>query len=201
LQHRGCLELAIAEHFYLYGPGRWDFVVFEPLTDGWLAHVQQPGRLGHAAEILNYRFYHAGFLGCLDWLLSIAYLIDSNKRKRKLKMIEQTMQELKDEMAELRSAIATLTAAMQAEPAQQVEKKTKAEKPKDDAKTETAQEPKAMAVSRDDLQDLCMTIVRNERSKKAAVKDAIAAFGGASTLKDVPESDLGALKASLEALK
>ena len=116
-------------------------------------------------------------------------------------MIEQTMQELKDEMAELRSAISTLTAAMQAAPVQQVEKKTKAEKPKDDAKTETASESKVAAVSRDDLQDLCMTIVRNDRSKKTAVKDAIAAFGNASTLKDVAESDLAALKASLEALK
>ena len=114
-------------------------------------------------------------------------------------MIEQTMQELKDEMAELRSAIAGLTAAMQAAPAQQVEKKTKAEKPSLDTKAET--EPAEVAISREDLQDLCMTIVRNDRSKKADVKAAIASFGGASTLKAVADSDLAALKAALEGLQ
>lgn len=114
-------------------------------------------------------------------------------------MIEQTLQELKDEMADLRSAIVTLTAAMQAQPTQSaVEAKTvsvvemmKAELSK----------PEHVEISREDLQDLCMTIVRNDRSKKADVKATIASFGGASTLKAVADSDLAALKTSLEALK
>lgn len=114
-------------------------------------------------------------------------------------MIEQTLQELKDEMADLRRAIVTLTAAMQAPPTQSaVEAKT--ESVVDTMKAELSK-PDHVEISREDLQDLCMTIVRNDRSKKAAVKDAIAAFGNASTLKDVAESDLAALKASLEALK
>lgn len=57
------------------------------------------------------------------------------------------------------------------------------------------------AISRDELQELCMTIVRADRSKKATIKDLICSFGGAKTLKEVPDSDLPALKTKLEGLK
>lgn len=55
-------------------------------------------------------------------------------------------------------------------------------------------------LTHDDVQALCMTVVRSDRDKKQLVKDAIASFGGATVLKDVPESDLPALKAKLEAI-
>lgn len=116
-------------------------------------------------------------------------------------MIEQTMQELKDEMAELRSAIADLTAAMQAAPQPQKEKKVdKSAAPKQEAVPVEEDKADAPVISRDDLQDLCMVIVRKDRSKKADVKAAIASFGGAKTLKDVAEQDLDALHKKLGAL-
>lgn len=61
--------------------------------------------------------------------------------------------------------------------------------------------PAAPAVSRDDVQDLCMTLVRADRSLKNTVRDIIAEFDNAATLKDVKDSDLVTLKAKLEALK
>lgn len=105
-------------------------------------------------------------------------------------MLETKLEELKAELSELRAVIVELTTAMRIAQAQTA------------APAEVKPEPvvEAVKISRDDLQDLCMTIVRNDRAKKAAVKDAIAAFGGAATLKDVPESDLAALKVALEAM-
>src|SRR5690554_2912029 len=116
-------------------------------------------------------------------------------------MLETKLEELKAELSELRAVIVELTSAMRSAPAPTaapVEAKT--ESVVEMMKGELSK-PEMAKINRDDLQDLCMTIVRKDRSKKAAVKDAIAAFGNASTLKDVAESDLSALKASLEALK
>jgi hypothetical protein len=61
--------------------------------------------------------------------------------------------------------------------------------------------PAAPTVSRDDVQDLCMTLVRADRSLKNTVRDIIAEFDNAATLKDVKDSDLALLKSKLEALK
>lgn len=116
-------------------------------------------------------------------------------------MLETKLEELKAELSELRAVIVELTSAMRSAPAPTAAPvETKTESVVEMMKAELSK-PDHVEISRDDLQDLCMTIVRNDRSKKAAVKDAIAAFGNASTLKDVAESDLAALKASLEALK
>ena len=115
-------------------------------------------------------------------------------------MLETKLEELKAELSELRAVIVELTAAMRSAPAPTAAPvEAKPESVADLIKVWRAK-PEAVKINRDDLQDLCMTIVRNDRSKKGAVKDAIAAFGGAATLKDVPESDLAALKAALEAL-
>lgn len=77
------------------------------------------------------------------------------------------------------------------------------EKPK--VETETAEQPELIeseaAPSRDDLQELCMTIVRKDRSKKTTVKDVISSFGGAATLNEVVDDKLAELKVKLEALK
>lgn len=56
----------------------------------------------------------------------------------------------------------------------------------------------APTVAREDVQDMCMNIVREDRSKQASIKSAIAAYDGAKTLKDVAEQNLAALKADLE---
>lgn len=115
-------------------------------------------------------------------------------------MLETKLEELKAELSELRAVIVELTNAMRSAPAPTAAPAEVKPEPVANPIEAAPAKPEAVKINRDDLQDLCMTIVRNDRAKKAAVKDAIAAFGGATTLKDVPESDLAALKASLEAL-
>ena len=76
----------------------------------------------------------------------------------------------------------------------------KAEAPK--AEAPKAEVPKAEAPKgpvMDDLQELCMQIVRADRSKKDAVKNTIAKYG-AETLVGVAASDYPALFADLKAL-
>lgn len=115
-------------------------------------------------------------------------------------MLETKLEELKAELSELRAVIVELTAAMRSAPAPTTAPVEAKPEPVADPIDAGAAKPEAVNINRDDLQDLCMTIVRNDRAKKTAVKDAIAAFGGAATLKDVPDSDLGALKSALESL-
>ena len=78
-------------------------------------------------------------------------------------------------------------------------KTTKAEKPKADA-PKAAKVDAADTVSEDDLQDLCMKIVRQDRTLRSAVKDIISTYGNARVIGDVPPADFGFLKADLEAL-
>lgn len=115
-------------------------------------------------------------------------------------MLETKLEELKAELSELRAVIVELTAAMRSAPAPTAAPVEVKPEPVANPIEAAPAKPEAVKINRDDLQDLCMTIVRNDRAKKAAVKDTIAAFGGATTLKDVPESDLAALKAALESL-
>lgn len=120
-------------------------------------------------------------------------------------MLESKIEDLKNETAHLREAVATLTQAIQGAantllPAEK-EKPSKAKKSEPAEKVEPEEAEKAKGVSRDDIQDLCMAIVRSDRAKKDAVKKAIANYNNAATLKDVPESDLPSLLADLEALK
>ena len=115
-------------------------------------------------------------------------------------MLETKLEELKAELSELRAVIVELTDAMRGTPSPTAAPVEAKPEPVVDPIQAQLAKPEAVKINRDDLQDLCMTIVRNDRAKKTAVKDAIAAFGGATTLKDVPESDLVALKAALEAL-
>lgn len=53
----------------------------------------------------------------------------------------------------------------------------------------------------EELQALCMTIVRADRTLGPEVKAAIAGFGDAKTIKQVPESDLVELQGLLNAIK
>lgn len=66
------------------------------------------------------------------------------------------------------------------------------------AEPEKAEVPKG--VTHQDLQDMCMVMVREDRSLKASIKTALADFG-ATVLTDVPEDKLADLKTKLEALK
>ena len=117
-------------------------------------------------------------------------------------MLEQEITLLREEITLLREALQAFGQTLNQQPTPQV---TKAEAPKAEApKAEApkAETPKAEAPKgpvMDDLQELCMQIVRADRSKKDAVKNTIAKYG-AETLVGVAASDYPALFADLKAL-
>lgn len=130
-------------------------------------------------------------------------------------MLETEIKALREEVALLREALTAFGANLQ--------QAVKAPAPKKDAaavvtpaptpepvkekaveaskvetvKTQEAEQPK---VSRDDLQSLCMAIVRADRSKREAIQSTIAKFG-ATNLVGVKDECLGALYKELEVLK
>ena len=133
-------------------------------------------------------------------------------------MLEQEITLLREEVRALREALQTF--AQQALNQQPKAETPKAETPKAEApkaetpkaetpKAETpkAETPKAETPKAetpkgpvmDDLQELCMQIVRADRSKKDAVKNTIAKYG-AKTLVGVAAADYPALFADLKAL-
>ena len=81
--------------------------------------------------------------------------------------------------------------AEQAAPAE----KPKAEKPKVEANGPAGDTPTAQ-----DLMELCLNIVRSDRSLKDKIKDIIAGYGG-KTIAEVDASKYIDLKADLEALQ
>lgn len=128
-------------------------------------------------------------------------------------VVTDLLADLIHEQQKTREAIATLAEALagvrkdveeKAAPAKPAPKKVaKAEQPK--AEPEQAPEPEQPdGPTPDDLrqqmQDICMGIMRKDRSKKGVVKETIASYGNAKTLHDVPDADLTALKTQLEAL-
>ena len=111
-------------------------------------------------------------------------------------MLEQEITLLREEVRALREALQTFAQTL----TQPKAEAPKAEAPK--AEAPKAEAPKAEAPKgpvMDDLQELCMQIVRADRSKKDAVKNTIAKYG-AETLVGVAASDYPALFADLKAL-
>ena len=116
-------------------------------------------------------------------------------------MLEQEITLLREEVRALREALQTFAQTL-TQPKAEVPKAEvpKAEVPKADvpkAEAPKAEAPKGPVM--DDLQELCMQIVRADRSKKDAVKNTIAKYG-AETLVGVAASDYPALFADLKAL-
>ena len=135
-------------------------------------------------------------------------------------MLEEKLEALNAKMDALIAAMESLTVAVYTQPvrvdpeedlpvvgkaADRIKAVAEETKPKKaEPKEEAAPEQPDLAdapISRDDLQDLCMTIVRADRTKKDAIKKTIASFAGAATLKEVPDADLAELKTKLGALK
>ena len=106
-------------------------------------------------------------------------------------MLEQEITLLREEVRALREALQTFAQTLNQPKAET----PKAEAPK--AETPKAEAPKGPVM--DDLQELCMQIVRADRSKKDAVKNTIAKYG-AETLVGVAATDYPALFADLKAL-
>ncbi len=126
-------------------------------------------------------------------------------------MLEQEITLLREEVRALREALQTFAQTLNPPKAEAPKAEApKAEAPKAEAhKAEApkAEAPKAEAPKAeapkgqvmDDLQELCMQIVRADRSKKDAVKSTIAKYG-AETLVGVAAADYPALFADLKAL-
>ncbi len=55
-------------------------------------------------------------------------------------------------------------------------------------------------VTAEDLQAMCTTIVRNDRTKKQQIVAALAAYDNAKLISDIPAIHYGAIKAKLEAI-
>ena len=106
-------------------------------------------------------------------------------------MLELELKNLAAEIVKLREAIAAMTP---------VESKPDTP-PAPAVSPEPPPQSDAPAVSVDDVLDICMTLTRRDRSLKDPIKELIAKHGdGASTVKQVPPSNLGALAAALKAL-
>ena len=72
--------------------------------------------------------------------------------------------------------------------------------PVDSAKTgEEAPATPEQSITREEIQSMCLAIVRDDRNKKTAIKKTLSMFG-ATLVKDVPVDNLGDLKTELEAL-
>jgi hypothetical protein len=116
-------------------------------------------------------------------------------------MLEQEITLLREEVRALREALQTFAQTLNQPKAEAPKAEApKAEAPK--AEAPKAEAPKAEALKgpvMDDLQELCMQIVRADRSKKDAVKNTIAKYG-AETLVGVAAADYPALFADLKAL-
>lgn len=116
---------------------------------------------------------------------------------------------LESEIKRLTDAVEALTAAINA---QQGAHATPAPPPEpmpavtsDDIEKESpttaVEDVSAAPVTRDELKDMCLAIVRSDKEKKPKVAAAIASFGeGVRLLKDVPDDKLAELKTKLEAI-
>lgn len=128
-------------------------------------------------------------------------------------MLETEIKALREEIVMLREAITVMVKSFAQKP--ETKKPEKAEKvtvvktalapapataPAAPAPVQEPEEKAAQTITRDDLQNLCMTIVRADRSKREAVQQAISKCGAAN-LVAIKDSDLAALHADLEALK
>lgn len=100
---------------------------------------------------------------------------------------------LEAEMKKLTAAVEALTAALQKQKAELQDA------PKAETKAPEAVAPKAETIDRDQLQDLCLSLVRTDRKNKPRIMEVIAAHGG-KILNDVADANLAQLKADLEAL-
>lgn len=124
-------------------------------------------------------------------------------------MLETEIKALREEITLLREAISamgkTITQKPEAKKPEKVEKVSEAKPAAPTAPaTPAPDKPKSQdgtpAITRDDLQNLCMAIVRADRSKREAVQQVISKYGAAN-LVAVKDTDLTALYADLEALK
>lgn len=96
---------------------------------------------------------------------------------------------IEKEISELKAAIIALTEQLRAD----------APTPKVEKKVEPKTEPKVDQPSAQELQALCLSLVRDNASLKGKIKETVASFG-ASTIPKIDSAKYGDLKAALVAL-
>lgn len=109
-------------------------------------------------------------------------------------MLEQEITLLREEVCALREVMQAFAQTLNQPKAEA----PKAEAPKAEA-TKKVEAPKADVPTREDLQELCMAIVRADRAKKVAIKETIGKYG-AENLVGVKDGDLPYLFEDLKAL-
>lgn len=118
-------------------------------------------------------------------------------------MLEQKINDLTDAINALTQQLTLINSAgvkpSTVEPTEPTAPATKSPKPVKTLKEEPA--PAQVTTKHEDVQELCLELMRFDRSLKPDVQKCIASFGGAQKLQDVPPADLPALKAKLEALR
>lgn len=111
---------------------------------------------------------------------------------------------LENEIKNLTAAVVALTERIGQLEAPKVEspkkEAVKVEKPKKEKVKTTETTPSDDTITAESLQALCMTIVKADRSKGAAIKEMLNELNGAKTIKDVNPDQYAVLKESLEGL-
>lgn len=131
--------------------------------------------------------------------------------------LEVEVKSLRDEVVALREVIAAflsgITTQPTAQPVAAVVEEAPTVQPEPETPAPTKPAPKAKKVkpepvsdeaptlTADDLKALCMEIVRSDRSKRQAIKDAIASFDGAKTVDKMDPKHYGELLEKLEELE
>lgn len=122
-------------------------------------------------------------------------------------MLETEIKALREEIVMLREAITAMAKIFAQKPETKKSEKVTEVKPASAPAPAPAPTPvqesgdnSVPTITRDDLQNLCMAIVRADRSKREAVQQVISKYG-ATNLVAIKDSDLTELHADLEALK
>lgn len=117
-------------------------------------------------------------------------------------MLEQKINDLTDAITALTQQLTLMGAAPASASALEPAPEPEAPKVAKGAKgTKVLKKEPDHELKPEDLQDLCLALMRFDRSLKPDVQKCIAHFNGATKLQDVPLADLPALKAKLEALR
>lgn len=115
-------------------------------------------------------------------------------------MIEQLLQEVKEEVQMLRAELASVRDV------QHLEQKDEASSgpvavPDSAPKPETEQEQTVEKPTRQDVSNLCLSMTREGTVSKKALLDIIGEFDGARSVKEVPEASIADLYARLKEQK
>ena len=118
-------------------------------------------------------------------------------------MIEQLLQEVKDEVQMLRAELASMRDVqhMEQQPSGPVAVPDSEPEPQPEEPAEPEQTDQTEAPTRQDVSNLCLSMTRDGTVSKKALLDLIAEFNGARSVKEVPEASIPDLYARLKEQK